>query len=138
FILFFQGGVAGGSALWGSVGERLGLGTALFYAGLGTLAAAVLVRFWKLPAIPEDLGPWIDLRQPVLPTEYGENLEEGPVLVTVEYAVKPHNADAFLMAIHEYERVRRRDGATRWGIYHDTERPDRYIETYIVRSWAEH
>ena len=28
----------------------------------------------------------------------------------------------------------RRDG----GIYHDTEVPDRYVETFLVSSWAEH
>jgi hypothetical protein len=43
-----------------------------------------------------------------------------------------------LRAIHKYERFRRRDGASRWGIYRDVERPDIYVETFIVSSWAEH
>jgi hypothetical protein len=40
--------------------------------------------------------------------------------------------------MQEYEHVRRRDGASRWGLYHDTEVPGRYVETFLVRSWAEH
>jgi hypothetical protein len=44
----------------------------------------------------------------------------------------------FVRAMREYERVRRRDGASRWGIYRDTEVPDRFIETFLVDSWAEH
>lgn len=41
-------------------------------------------------------------------------------------------------AAHQYERVRRRDGASRWGIFHDTQVADRYLEIFLVDSWAEH
>ena len=41
-------------------------------------------------------------------------------------------------ALHRFARVRRRDGASRWGVYRDTENPANYIETFIVESWAEH
>jgi hypothetical protein len=44
----------------------------------------------------------------------------------------------FLKAIHEYGRIRRRDGAYRWGIYADTEMADCYLEIFLVNSWAEH
>jgi len=37
-----------------------------------------------------------------------------------------------------YQRVRRRDGATSWGVFVDTEAPDTYLETFKVDSWAEH
>ena len=40
--------------------------------------------------------------------------------------------------IHEYGRIRRRDGAYRWGIYRDTEVADRYLEIFLVNSWSEH
>ena len=40
--------------------------------------------------------------------------------------------------MRKYERVRRRDGASRWGLYRDLERADVYLETFIVVSWAEH
>lgn len=40
--------------------------------------------------------------------------------------------------MRKYERVRRRDGASQWGLYRDLERPDVYLETFIVVSWAEH
>jgi len=41
-------------------------------------------------------------------------------------------------AIHQYGRIRRRDGASQWGIFHDIEAGDRYLEIYLVNSWAEH
>jgi len=60
------------------------------------------------------------------------------VLVTSEYTVSREHADAFLEAIHEYSRVRRRDGAYQWGVFRDVEQADRYLETFLVSSWAEH
>jgi len=41
-------------------------------------------------------------------------------------------------AIHQYARIRRRDGAYRWGIYRDTGVASRYVEIFLVNSWAEH
>jgi len=64
--------------------------------------------------------------------------DEGPVLVTVEYSVPPDDRKAFLSAIHRYGRVRRRDGASRWGIFKDIENPDVFVESFLVNSWAEH
>jgi len=62
----------------------------------------------------------------------------GPVLVTVRYVIDPARTSEFLSEIHRYQRVRRRDGATRWGIFYDTEAPNVYLESFLVDSWAEH
>jgi hypothetical protein len=64
--------------------------------------------------------------------------DEGPVLVTIEYRVDPGKVAEFLDALHDYERIRRRDGAVRWGVYYDAEDPGVYLENFIVESWAEH
>jgi hypothetical protein len=56
----------------------------------------------------------------------------------VEYDVAPEYASDFIMTIREYGRIRRRDGASRWGICRDLAAPGRYLETFIVSSWAEH
>ena len=64
--------------------------------------------------------------------------DAGPVLVTAEYDVIPEKTAQFLDAMHKYGRIRRRDGASRWGIYRDLEVENRYLETFIVDSWAEH
>jgi hypothetical protein len=40
--------------------------------------------------------------------------------------------------MEQYGRVRRRDGASRWGIFRDLERPGIYVESFLVDSWAEH
>ena len=75
---------------------------------------------------------------PAIAGSIGPDGDDGPVLVTVEYRVAQAHVAAFLTAIHGYGHVRRRDGASRWGIFRDVEDPDRFIESFIVASWAEH
>jgi len=40
--------------------------------------------------------------------------------------------------MYRYQRIRRRDGATRWGIFYDVQSTHVYLETFLVDSWAEH
>jgi MFS family permease len=136
FILVFQGSFALGSAVWGAVAQRAGVGIALVSAGIGTIATTVLVLFAKLPDAPTDLSPWNHWRMPVVVGE--DDSAQGPVLVTIEYSVIPERTEEFVDAIHQYARIRRRDGAYRWGVFLDTEVADRYLEIMLVHSWAEH
>ncbi|MFZ1129653.1 MAG: MFS transporter, partial [Terriglobales bacterium] len=138
FILVYQGSYALGTAAWGAVAQRAGVGAALVYAGMGTIATAAIALFAQLPDSTADLSPWNHWRMPVVIKEVGADVEKGPVLVTIEYSVSPKRTQEFLDAMHEYGRTRRRDGAYQWAIFRDTEVADRYLETFLVNSWAEH
>jgi hypothetical protein len=59
-------------------------------------------------------------------------------MVTIEYFVDLERVPGFITAIYKYERIRRRDGAYQWGVFRDLEDPDRYLEIFLVDSWAEH
>lgn len=123
FILVYQGSYALGTAAWGAVAQRSGLRAAFFA---------------PLPESTGDLSPWNHWRMPVVIEEVGADVEKGPVLVTIEYAVIPERTTEFVDAMHEYGRMQRRDGAYRWAIFRDTEVADRYLEIFLVNSWAEH
>jgi predicted MFS family arabinose efflux permease len=138
FLLVFQGGIAGGSAVWGSVAGHFGLQIALAGAGAGIILAISLGRFARLPDTTIDPSPWNHWRMPVPPGDAQPDADDGPVLVTSEYKVPAEHAEAFLDAMHEYGRLRRRDGAYQWGIFRDVEMNDRYTEVFFVSSWAEH
>jgi len=138
FILVYQGSFALGSAAWGAVAQRAGLHVALVSAGVGTIASVVFAFFARLPDSTADLSPWNHWRMPVLVKELITDPQQGPVLVTVDYDVIPERRAEFVEAIHQYARIRRRDGAYRWGIFHDTEIADHYVETFMVTSWGEH
>ena len=138
FILVYQGSFALGSAVWGAVAQRSGIRVALLYAGFATIGTTVMALFAKLPDSPADLSPWNHWRMPTVVSEVQDDLHRGPVLVTVEYSVIPERTAEFAKAIHRYARIRRRDGAYRWGIFRDTEAADHYLEIFLVNSWAEH
>jgi MFS family permease len=138
FILVYQGSYALGTAAWGAVAQRSGVGTALIYAGVGTIATAAIALVAHLPDSTADLSPWNHWRMPVVIGDVGADVGKGAVMVTIEYAVLPKRTEEFVDAMHEYGRTRRRDGAYRWAIFRDTELKDRYLEIFFVNSWAEH
>jgi MFS family permease len=138
FILVYQGSFALGTAAWGALAQRGGIGVALVCAGVGTAGSVIFALLARLPESPKDLSPWHHWRTPVVVSEVTANLQQGPVLVTVEYIVIPEREAEFVEAIHESGRIRRRDGAYRWGIFRDTEVGNRYVEEFLVYSWAEH
>jgi MFS family permease len=138
FILVYQGSYSLGTVVWGAVAQRASVRTALVYAGIGTIATIAVALFASLPDSTADLSPWNHWRMPVVIEDVDADLEQGPVLVTVEYAVISKRTEEFVEAMQEYGRMRRRDGAYRWGIFRDTEVANRYLEIFLVHSWAEH
>jgi MFS family permease len=138
FFLVYQGAFALGSAVWGAVAQKAGIHAALLYAGAGTAATTMLALFARLPDSPADLSAWNHWRMPVVVSEVKDDLLEGPLMVTIEYVVPREQESGFLEAMHKYGRIRRRDGAYRWGIFRDTAVADHYLEVFLVNSWAEH
>lgn len=98
----------------------------------GTLTA----RRYRLLSGKLDLAPALRQADPLVVIELQP--EAGPVLVTLEYCIDPDQTEEFLTAINALRLVRLRDGAIRWGIFHDTVQPNRYLETFIVESWLDH
>jgi hypothetical protein len=64
--------------------------------------------------------------------------EDGPVLISIEYDIDPKDVDGFVNAIECLRPIRLRDGAMRWGLFHDAGNPERYVENFLVESWAEY
>ena len=138
FTLVYMGSFALGSAAWGGVAQHQSVRLALAYSGFGTVTSAILALFARLPDSTADLSPWNHWRMPVIVKEVSNELLGGPVLVTIEYSVVAELQSKFVKAMHQYARVRRRDGAYRWGIYRDVEVANRFVEIFLVNSWAEH
>lgn len=137
FTLVLLGGLAVGSAAWGAFASRFSVSGALDVASAGLLVGLTAsIRYRLIQSEDLNLTPWVHWPEPV--TTVRPKSERGPVLVTIEYRIDPHRSQEFRHAMSEMKRVRRRDGAFRWGLYSDTADPGRFVETYLVESWAEH
>jgi quinol monooxygenase YgiN len=137
FVTAFFGAMTAGSALWGKLASELGLPTAHFIAAAGALGGIALTWRWKLQGGAEmDLAPSMHWPAPILTIE--TDAGRGPVLVTVEYRIDPQRRDAFLAAIRDLGRQRRRDGAYAWDVFEDAAEKGRFLETFMVASWLEH
>jgi MFS family permease len=137
YQLIFQGGIAIGSAFFGSVAEWVGTPAALGSAALGLLLGLTTSLRWRLRTDEQlDFTPLAHWPEPVVAIE--PDPEEGPVLVTIEYRIDPVRAQKFVGVMDRLGHSRRRSGATRWGTFRDAADPGRYLEVFIVGSWVEH
>lgn len=137
YLLIFYGGLAGGSALWGAVATRVGIHYALLYAAIALVVGIVAAIFYPMRnGTALDLEPSLHWSMPTWSND--PNPDDGPVLVTVEYLIDFERTSEFVKAMDDLERILRRDGAMRWGLFHDPAVPGRYLETFLVESWAEH
>jgi MFS family permease len=137
FGIVFFGGMAAGSSLWGAVASLTGIPATLVCAGLvlgSGLALAVRYRFRSSEGL--DLRPSMHWSQQELVIE--PELDQGPVLVSIEYRVEPVRAREFTRAMRALRRIRLRTGAFEWGLFRDTKDERRFVEYFLANSWLEH
>lgn len=131
------GSFALGSAFWGAVSGIAGLAAALIVAALAMAGGIVLARWFPLrmgeadEITPVAAMEGTFIQHPPLP-------DDGPVSVEVAYRIRPGEAEEFLHAVSQLRSSRRRDGATLWRVYRDLGDPTRYVERFIVASWADY
>jgi MFS family permease len=137
YVTVMFGALTVGSAIWGQLAALTSLPTALLFAAAGAAIAIPLTWRWKLQTGANvDFSPSMQWPDPV--TTHAIEADRGPVLVTVEYRIDPNNRIAFLHALSQNSRERRRDGAYDWGIFEDPADDGRFIETFLTDSWLEH
>jgi quinol monooxygenase YgiN len=106
-------------------------------AAAGLLVMVPLTWRWKLQTgAAVDLAPSMHWPAPMLDRDIEP--DRGPVLVTVDYRVRPESREAFLAALEKLGEERRRDGAYAWGVFEDAAKEGRFLETFLVESWLEH
>ncbi|MFM9968628.1 MAG: MFS transporter, partial [Burkholderiales bacterium] len=136
-MVAMQASLAIGSVIWGWVASFAGIGN--------SLAASSVIMFLMLLAsyrVKVRLGDEAEVTPGSQLPEFSIAVEpmpdDGPVLIQVQYQIAPKDSDAFLHAIHANEPARRRNGASDWRVFRDLGVEGRFVERFIVTSWAEY
>ena len=137
YLVTFTGCLAFASALWGQVTDLVGIETTFLIAAAVVGAGVVAGAFWSVPETGHlDQAPVSYWGEPRLAFE--PEPDSGPILVSVTYTVAPERQADYLLAMRELRRSRLRSGASRWELYRDAERAERFVENFQVPSWEEH
>lgn len=136
-IVATQGCLAIGSALWGALAS--GVGT---HWALGVSAASVIALQWYYRRVRVEMGQEADVvpgvRLPELAIAAEPLPDDGPVLIQLEYRIDAAQREAFFKAIQKVGPTRRRNGATSWRVFRDLGDDGRFVERYVIASWAEY
>lgn len=131
------GGMALGSWLWGSVAGGPGLATALACsAGVLVACAAMGLRFPLPTAEDLNLDPLSRWTEPQIAVAIEPR--SGPIVIEIEYVIEETDIPAFLAAMSERRRIRRRDGARHWTLARDLGDPRLWVERYHTPTWTDY
>ncbi len=140
YTMAWGGSLAIGATFWGAVAMRFGIRGAFIASGVGLLLATILVHRLKIEALDHepDLTPHRAAPHP----DQGIDPEAGPILIQLEYRIRPEDRDAFRAAMREVRRIRKRDGAIRWSLFEDPDAKSKglvaFQESFVSASWGEH
>jgi hypothetical protein len=104
YLLVFFGGMALGSAFWGTIAARIGIPMTLLFAAAALIAGLIAGYFFPLWMGEElNLDPSLHWADPMVVSE--PHPEAGPVLVTVDYQIEPERAKEFVEAMQEMKEL---------------------------------
>ncbi len=136
-LVAVQASLALGSVIWGAIASIAGTRIALAISAGAMVALLALTRRARVA-----LGAEADVTTGVSLPEFAIAVEpmpdDGPVLIQLEYRIEPDDRTPFLDAIYAIEPVRRRNGASNWRVFRDLEDEGRFIERFVIKSFAEY
>jgi MFS family permease len=136
-LVAVQASLALGSVLWGWLATVAGT-----HVALGGAAGAMIVLLALSREVRVRLGEEADVtpgfEAPELSIKVEPQPDDGPVLIQLEYRIAPESRAEFLHRIQTLERIRRRNGASSWRVFRDLGEDGRFVERFIIESWAEY
>ncbi|MGP1678110.1 MAG: MFS transporter [Burkholderiales bacterium] len=136
-LVAMQASLALGSVLWGWLASSGGTRMALTVSA-GTMLALLALGYRVRVKMGDEADVTPGLQPPDLAIAVEPLPDDGPVLIQVEYRINPENREAFLSTMQTIEPTRRRNGASNWRVFRDLGEDGRFVERFIITSWAEY
>lgn len=138
YLLVFMGSQALGSVVWGVVASHTSFVTALLISAALLVAAAASVTVVPLRPETGTLPRGVSTAWPTPMVVFGPEPDDGPVVVSVAYRVRPAELDQFDQAMAAVGKARRRTGGYSWGLYRHGADSDLRVEQFTVASWSDY
>jgi MFS family permease len=127
------GGMALGSYAWGLVARQGGVTTAFSGAAMVLALLPLLALAFRLS---HQVGSGLEPAEWGVPeTTLALDPKSGPIVLMIEYRIRPEDSIAFQQAMAEKRRIRRRDGARSWKLLQDLDDPEHWVERFQSPSW---
>lgn len=137
YLVSLQTSLASGSVLWGWLASFEGTRITLI-ASACTMVALFAMTYRIRIRMGDEADVTLGRQPPELAIAIEPQPTDGPVLIQVEYRISPENREAFLNAIQQIEPIRRRNGASDWRVFRDLGEDERFVERFVIKSWAEY
>ncbi len=132
-----QASLALGSIAWGTLASWGGTRIALLASAIALLLLQ-LVNRWARVRLGRDRDVLPGSQLPEMHIAVEPQPDDGPVLIQIEYRVDDSRREEFLVLMRGMGPVRQRNGATSWRMFRDLAEEGKYVERYILSSWAEY
>jgi hypothetical protein len=136
-IMLGQGSMAVGAVLWGTGVANAGLDLTFAAAAVVAVAGLAIGHRFSINFATEASVEAVSLNHlfdfPVVPED-----DDGPVRVTIEYAIASEDREQFRVLMQEVQATYRRNGAFQCGLDESLNQPGLFHLDYLVSTWAEH
>lgn len=131
------GGIAIGSWVWGTLVQSYDTGFSMLVAGIGMFCSSFIGIWLELPqstGIVTESGVVSD--DPAV--ELAISDRSGPIVIEVQYRVRPELARSFYSVMQEIQQVRQRNGAYGWSLARDVSDVELWTERYHCPTWLDY
>jgi hypothetical protein len=144
-VMVSQGATALGGVIWGFTAHHAGVVPTFLGAAVFGLLVMIIVRV--VPAFRISIDFTKSLSFEAAPgTIFSQHLDpgrspapkDGPVSITAEFQVDPTRRNEFIKATRNARLIFLRNGAYRWHLYEELNRPNKFRMEITVHSWKEH
>ena len=137
YLIVLFGSQALGATIWGVVAGQVGLTETFVAAALVMVGGAIARRRWRLPDVSGlDRSPVVYWPEATLGLRTGARRGTGSCHGRL--CGVPASSEAFIRAMSDLERSRRRTGASDWRLYRDGADPQQFLEVFELPSWDTH
>ncbi len=135
--VIYTSGFAIGSVIWGKIASVVDIPTSLTFSAIGAFVG--IIASWRYEIGQHDVINLSPSLEWTTHFEFNSNeMDRGPILVTVEYEIDVRRKREFIRALRNLKYIRQRNGAYMWEVLCDINRPGLMVEIFMVESLVEH